>query len=240
MRDTFACCADPMLVGDLGVLPDVLVEKIVLLLDLEALLAAAKTCKGFGSLLMGRLDEAKTKASKLFSRPFTLSKRDVLRRTWLDLSSRLLSAKGAAVLAQALLVGALPMLKQLWLDDNQIGDEGCKALAEHLPTSLEMLWLSENQIGDEGCMALAEHLPTSLKELWLGDNQIGDEGCKALAEHLPTCTSLKELWLDRNQIGDEGCKALAEHLPTSLKWLYMGLEHPQLRAACVERGITLH
>eukprot|EP00665_Eupelagonemidae_sp_cell47_P008233 gene8233-5964_t len=73
--------------GDLGVLPGVLVEKILLLLDLEALLAAASTCKGFCSLLIGsggeclRLDEAKTKASKLFSGPFNLSKRDILRST---------------------------------------------------------------------------------------------------------------------------------------------------------------
>ena len=86
---------------------------------------------------------------------------------------------------------------------------------------------------------MAEHLPTSLEQLWLGDNQIGDEGCKALAEHLPT--SLKTLGLRNNQIGDEGCKALAEHLPTSLRWLEMGLpEHPTLRAACQERGISFY
>jgi Ran GTPase-activating protein (RanGAP) involved in mRNA processing and transport len=57
-------------------------------------------------------------------------------------------------------------LKQLGLRSNQIGDEGCEALAEHLPISLEGLDLGGNQIGDEGCRALAEHLPTSLR--WLG------------------------------------------------------------------------
>ena len=66
-----------------------------------------------------------------------------------------------------------------------------KGLAEHLPTSLKLLYLDNNQIGDEGCTALAEHLPTSLKLLYLDNNQIGDEGCTALAEHLPT--SLKVL-----------------------------------------------
>ena len=74
-------------------------------------------------------------------------------------------------------------------------------------------------MGDEGCKALAEHLPTSLEQLVLSDTQIGDEGCEALA------------------------MALAEHLPTtSLQFLGMGLgllEHPTLRAACEERGITL-
>jgi Ran GTPase-activating protein (RanGAP) involved in mRNA processing and transport len=208
-----------MHVGDLGVLPCVLVEKVLLMLDLEALLAAASTCQGFGSLLKGRLDEAKTKARKLFSGPFNLSKRDILRSTRLDLTSRLLGAKGASVLAQALLVGALPKLEELRLAGNQIGDEGCTALAEPLPTSLETLDLRNNLIGDEGCKALAEHLPTSLKELWLGGNPIGDEGCTALAEHLPT--RLQHLELSYNQIGDEGCKALAEHLPPSLKTLYL-------------------
>ena len=90
-------------------------------------------------------------------------------------------------------------------------------------------------MGDEGCKALAEHLPTSLEMLYLSNNQIGDEGCTALAEHLPT--SLKELGLHSNQIGDEGCNALAEHLPSSLQLLWVGLEHPTLRAACEERGI---
>ena len=70
------------------------------------------------------------------------------------------------MLSQALLVGALPKLEELQLAGNQIGDEGCKALAEHLPTSLKGLHLDDNQIGDEGCKALAEHLPTSLKELY--------------------------------------------------------------------------
>jgi Ran GTPase-activating protein (RanGAP) involved in mRNA processing and transport len=218
-----------MPVGDLDVLPGVLVEKILLLLDLEALLAAASTCKGFCSLLIGRggeclrLDEAKTKASRLFSEPFNLSKRDLLRSTTLARNNMFGSfgAKGASVLSQALLVGALPKLEQLSLYSNQMGDEGCKALAEHLPTSLKTLDLGgRNQIGDEGCKALAEHLPKSLEQLSLDDNQIGDEGCKALAEHLPT--SLELLLLHDNQIGDEGCKALAEHLPTSLKELYLG------------------
>ena len=117
------------------------------------------------------------------------------------------------MLSQALLVGALPKLEQLRLGFNQIGDEGCKTLAEHLPTSMEMLSLYNNQIGDEGCKALADHLPT-------------------------TCTSLKTLDLGMNQIGDEGCKVLAEHLPTSLQFLMMALEHSTLSAACGERGVT--
>jgi Leucine-rich repeat (LRR) protein len=256
------CAPKAVLVGDLDVLPGVLVEKILLLLDLEALLAAARTCRGFCSLLIGRggeclrLDEAKTKASRLFSEPFNLSKRDLLRSTRLACNYMCGSfgTKGASVVSQALLVGALPKLEQLWLASNQIGDDGCKALAEHLPTSLKGLYLSSNQIGYEGCKALAEHLPTSLETLWLHSNHIGAEGCKALAEHLPTSlegldlsgnqigdegckalaehlpTSLEQLDLFNNQIGDEGCKALAEHLPTSLRVLYIGFEHQQLRA----------
>ena len=113
------------------------------------------------------------------------------------------------MISQALLVGALPKLKRLELGGSDIGDEGCKVLAEHLPTSLKVLNLNGNQIGNEGCKALAEHLPTSLEELFLYNNQIGDEGCTAMAKHLPA----------------------------SLRWLSMSpVDHPTLRAACETRG----
>ena len=59
-RDPICICCAAMPVGDLDVLPVVLVEKILLLLDLEALLAAASTCKGFCSLLIGRSGECLT------------------------------------------------------------------------------------------------------------------------------------------------------------------------------------
>uniref|UniRef100_A0A0D3JFS2 Uncharacterized protein n=2 Tax=Emiliania huxleyi TaxID=2903 RepID=A0A0D3JFS2_EMIH1 len=66
----------------------------------------------------------------------------------------------AAQLAEVLASGAAPRLEELILDDNKIGDEGCKALAaalgkEGAAPRLETLSLRFNQIGDEGCKALA-------------------------------------------------------------------------------------
>jgi internalin A len=91
------------------------------------------------------------------------------------------------------------------LADNDIGAEGAKAIAEHLPrlTSLN-LW--GNRIGAEGAKAIAEHLP-QLTSLDLSRNGIGAEGAKAIAEHLPQLTSLD---LADNRIGAKGAKAMLD------------------------------
>ena len=69
----------------------------------------------------------------------------------------------AAQLAEVLASGAAPRLEKLNLDDNEIGDEGCKALAaalgkEGAAPRLETLGLCIKKIGDEGCKALAAAL----------------------------------------------------------------------------------
>ena len=100
----------------------------------------------------------------------------------------------AAQMAEVLASGAAPRLERLFLDDNEIGDKGCKALAaalgkEGAAPRLETLYLQSNKIGDEGCKALAaalgkESAAPRLETLYLDDNEIGDEGCKALAAAL--------------------------------------------------------
>ena len=69
----------------------------------------------------------------------------------------------AAQLAEVLATGAAPRLKVLQLCFNEIGDEGCKALAaalgeEGAAPRLETLVLDSNKIGDEGFKALAATL----------------------------------------------------------------------------------
>ena len=70
-----------------------------------------------------------------------------------------------------------------------------------------VLWLNSNQIGDEGCKALAAALgklgaAPRLMGLLLNSNQIGDEGCKALYATLGKPSSP---WLElrNNQIVNE-------------------------------------
>jgi uncharacterized protein (TIGR02996 family) len=104
----------------------------------------------------------------------------------------------------------LARLRALDLADNQLGDEGARALAgcAHL-AGLEELYLARNAIGDGGVQALAlsPHL-AGLRVLDLSANEVGDSGARALAAS-PHLKRLRELFLGTNQIGDEGAKALA-------------------------------
>ncbi|CAK0901702.1 unnamed protein product [Prorocentrum cordatum] len=143
-------------------------------------------------------------------------------------------------------------LELLRLDDNSLGDDNAKALAEALKanTALQRIKLSKNHIGDEGAKALAEALKantalqrialkanTALKEIELsanhigaielGVNHIGDEGAKALAEALKANPTLQRIDLCSNHIGAEGAKALAEVLKanTALKKIDLCSNH---------------
>ena len=82
----------------------------------------------------------------------------------------------------------------------EVGQQGAKALAQN--TTLKVLVLNNNNIGGEGAKALAEALKTNttLTNLNLGSNQIGDEGARAIADALQTNTRLISLNLEFNQI----------------------------------------
>ncbi len=97
-----------------------------------------------------------------------------------------------------------------------LGDDGAKAIAEHL-RQLTSLDISDNSIGEAGSRAIAEHL-TQLTWLDVGSNKIGEAGARAIAEHL---TQLTSLVVARNKIGDAGARAIAEHL-TQLQSLWLG------------------
>src|SRR5882672_2263328 len=92
-------------------------------------------------------------------------------------------------------------LTSLNLWDNEIGDDGARALAAL--TGLTSLNLWDNEIGDDGARALAAL--TGLTSLNLWDNEIGDDGARALA----ALTGLTSLNLRGNQIGADGARALA-------------------------------
>ena len=78
--------------------------------------------------------------------------------------------------------------------------------------TLRWLFLNDNKIGIEGAKRLADALKVNktLKKLYLGANKIGDEGAKLIANALMENESLEEFSLDRNNIGDEGAKSLAD------------------------------
>ena len=108
------------------------------------------------------------------------------------------------------------VLTNLGLVNNNIGDEGAKALAAALRVNavLKSLDVGGNEIGDEGAAAIAEALQGNevLTNLNLTDNDIHNEGATVIAEALRGNGVLTTLVLLRNNIGDEGAKALASAL----------------------------
>jgi Ran GTPase-activating protein (RanGAP) involved in mRNA processing and transport len=99
-------------------------------------------------------------------------------------------------------------LTHLNLNDNSIGDEGAKALAQVLPsmTGLTKLDLKSNQIGDAGADALANVLSkmNKLSYIDLSFNNIGDEGAKSFANGVKNMDNTRtvkfHLNLDNNYI----------------------------------------
>ena len=138
----------------------------------------------------------------------------------LNFGGRNMGPAGALALGNYLRDHPIAGLTNLYLDDNNIGDEGVEALAPHLPATLTHLFLRNNNIGDAGITALAQHLPANLTELHIGENDIGDVGVAALALRLPA--RLRYLALKYNNISILGVQALAPHLPANLQVLYFG------------------
>ena len=108
----------------------------------------------------------------------------------------------------------LPHLKELRLDNTQMGEEEVTALAHslHSVTLLSELSLSYNPLG-HGISELAKHLYNvpHLKELRLRDTQMGEEEVTALALSLKNVTQLNQLVLSYNPLG-HGVSELAKHL----------------------------
>jgi GTPase SAR1 family protein/predicted MPP superfamily phosphohydrolase len=93
------------------------------------------------------------------------------------------------------------------LNDNGVGADGAKSIAENL-SGLTSLDLRYNNIGADGAKAIAENL-SGLTSLELNDNEIGADGAKAIAGNLSGLLSLN---LDGNSIGADGAKSIAENL----------------------------
>lgn len=126
------------------------------------------------------------------------------RVTRLVLSNNQFTPAGMSALAAS---GAFPALEELALEWCELGDEGLIALAAGEGFTLKTLHLQQNGIGDEGIRALADaSVMAGLATLSLDDNRIGDAGTLAVAERL---SALEWLSLASNPVGDRGVAALA-------------------------------
>ena len=129
----------------------------------------------------------------------------------LDLSNNPLG-HGISELAKHL--HSVPHLKELYLNDTQMGEEEVTALAHSLKnvTQLSKLHLSNNPLG-HGISELAKHLHNvpHLKEFYVIDTQIGEEEVTVLAHSLKNMTQLSKLSLSYNPLG-HGISEFARHL----------------------------
>ncbi|CAE7245105.1 NLRC3, partial [Symbiodinium natans] len=139
----------------------------------------------------------------------------------IDLRECGVDVAGAQALGAALKLNKT--LKELDLRWNaDIGDEGCKALAEGLAEnrSLERIDLGGCRIATAGAQALGTALKANgtLKDLYLGYNDaLGAEGCEALAEGILRNVGLVEVnlkWCDVPEVCEKALAAAAEGNPT--------------------------
>jgi Ran GTPase-activating protein (RanGAP) involved in mRNA processing and transport len=137
----------------------------------------------------------------------------------LDLRYNDITAKGMTTLCEALQTTSIELL---YLEGNQIQDEGVQALADLLvqKTKIRELYLGANQISSNGAKALAQSLYQNklVSKVYLEGNNIGLEGANAFStvlEDLKGDTALKNLYVDNNNIGKDGSKRLANALNSS-------------------------
>eukprot|EP01105_Mastigella_eilhardi_P015260 TRINITY_DN3474_c0_g1_i2.p1 TRINITY_DN3474_c0_g1~~TRINITY_DN3474_c0_g1_i2.p1 ORF type:complete len:633 (+),score=194.00 TRINITY_DN3474_c0_g1_i2:30-1901(+) len=130
-----------------------------------------------------------------------------------------IGSKGTAVIADALRVN--PVLALLHLKENGLGPAGVAQLATGLDVAnVTSLDLSCNNIGPEGCTALAAALclSTQIVTLMLSQNRIGDAGTATLAKNLLrlglgcNCLNISYVDLSHNEIGFTGAKKIASSI----------------------------
>src|SRR5262249_44786312 len=116
-------------------------------------------------------------------------------------------------------------LRDLTLDDSELGDEGVEALAASpVLASVEVLCLRQNSIRVRGIRALAAspHLGR-LRSLSAYDNPLGDPGGEALADAV-WLEGIESLSLERCGLGAGAARALLGVPPPGLARLgHLGL-----------------
>jgi len=133
----------------------------------------------------------------------------------LGLYRNLLTSRGAKMLSRGLMRNRT--LMELDVGLNEIGDQGCCAIASALSTagcSLRRLKIKSNNIGDSGMTSLFKALRRNFKLSYLdvSDNTISDCSLSVLAEVLVVNRTLRELVANSCQISGRGCGILARPL----------------------------
>mmetsp|Transcript_32510 Transcript_32510/g.65377 ORF Transcript_32510/g.65377 Transcript_32510/m.65377 type:complete len:1503 (+) Transcript_32510:171-4679(+) len=130
---------------------------------------------------------------------------DDFRVTGIDLTGRQIGAKGVTRLAEALADNT--QVRQLWLRDCGVDDDGAMALASCLEQNMTIvdLFLGSNHIGDEGLKSISDALALSnltLVSLEMDGNRVGDSGIDYFYRALDKNTSLLVASFENNRIED--------------------------------------
>jgi Ran GTPase-activating protein (RanGAP) involved in mRNA processing and transport len=121
-------------------------------------------------------------------------------------------------------------VKILNLSNNGIRDEGVRYLKEVITTkrTITELWLNGNEISDQGVEALAKalkHEQTNLKKLYLHNNKfITDASVNPLIDMLKRNQSLDTLSLTDCNLTDYGRRKLREAVKSKKKF-YLDVEN---------------
>ena len=114
-----------------------------------------------------------------------------------------------------------PELEILDLSDNSIDANQFKSYTFLSKlTNLKELYLNGNNLGDEGTVFLSScfYSLVNLQKLGLADNKVWKDGSKALATNLCHCTQLQQLNLQHNWIDHEDALALVCTLKNCTKF----------------------
>jgi len=146
-----------------------------------------------------------------------------LELTVLEFGNNVSGHIGMATLASCIHQGMLPMLTELRMESNGIGEEGGHHLGKGLRPSamgggcpsLRVLSLGHNKLGSPGMGALADAFQAGacpeLTVLGLNSNGIQDDGVWQLAHAISNgaCPNLQNLELFGNEVQSEGLRRLA-------------------------------
>jgi Ran GTPase-activating protein (RanGAP) involved in mRNA processing and transport len=114
-------------------------------------------------------------------------------------------------------------LRYLFVEGNQIGDQGAIAISnllKNIDSKLEEVFLGANQVTAEGAISISSCLEDNktVNKIYLEGNNIGIVGADAFStalEELDGNTGLRNLFVDNNNIGKDGSKRLANALNSS-------------------------
>ena len=120
-----------------------------------------------------------------------------------------------------------PLLEQLWLDGNNLMDEGVLQIFHALQciAKLRILSLSSNQITDNAAEDLSKAIYANifLEDLALGDNKLQNDGIYKISHSIYNLRKLRKLLLSDNKFTKEAANSLANIISNcyTLQELYL-------------------